>query len=420
MGKVLVIGMGISGIAAAQFLKAKGYDVVAADANVDVLSKACQQLKIEPVFDFSHVDFCVLSPGVPPKDPMFQRVIQQKVPLIGEAELAFRYTKQWCVGITGTNGKTTVTLLTEHVLKSAGLKARALGNVGTPLTTYVLNADPDEIIVAELSSYQLETMTRPVFEVGIVLNITPDHLDRYPTMEAYAEAKLRLHMCMKKDGKLYLYSQIEKEFSHLLASLSYQTFGDIEKIASLCPLSYRDLGDHEKENALAVWLIVREFGVTPDQFTRALEAFRKPAHRIEYVASINGVHYYDDSKGTNLDAVVRAVKAMKGPVVLIAGGVDKGASYLPWKEIFQGKVKQIFVLGQAAEKILRELGAFFAIEIVESLSSAVEKAAMSAESGENVLLSPGCSSFDMFRDYAHRGDEFKRIVHQLEERRKKS
>lgn len=403
MGKTLVIGLGLSGQSAAEFLLRKGCGVIGVDSNPNLKGKGFEVFHDSSPIDMSDIEQVIISPGVSPEHPLYCEALRKGIEVIGEAELAFRHMQQPCVGITGTNGKTTVTLLAEHVFRYSGKKARALGNVGSPLSAYMLDPDPEEIIIAELSSYQLETMQTPVFDAGVILNITPDHLDRYPSMEEYAKAKCRIQNCMKKQASLYVYEKIPLEFGPLL-NTPYRTFGGE--------------GNHDSENAQAVWLLCKEFGISVQQFSAALETFKKPPHRIELVKIIDEITYIDDSKGTNIDAAIRAVESCRGPVILIAGGVDKGASYLPWKQAFKGKVKKIIAIGQAAGKIAHELKDAFAIETAESLEQAVTHADLHAQRGDTVLLSPGCSSFDMFRDYAHRGEEFKRLVNLIEERRR--
>lgn len=434
MKNVIILGMGKSGQAAYVFLEKKGYPVVGVDADEQTVHKLSKEgWRVSSFENLDHYDTVVVSPGIPPSDKLYAEARLKKKKIIGEAELAFQQAEQTCVAITGTNGKTTVTLLVAHLLNASGKKARALGNVGEPLTTYFLNPNPEEIIVAELSSYQLETMETKVFNAAVVLNITPDHLDRYVSMEEYALAKCRLERCMKVEESLYVNTQILKEYGSMLKS-NYRTFGSqsgaylwtdkslvkvLDKVEYSLPHTYRELGMHESENVLAAWAICRELGVDKESFLAGLGTFQKPAHRIEFVKDIEGVLYYDDSKGTNIDATMKAVQSMPGPVILIAGGVDKGASYRPWKDVFGQKVKRILALGQAAEKISSELQNDFPVMIVPTLDDAVELASIEAKKGECVLLSPGCSSFDMFRDYAHRGEEFKRCVHDLIERRKK-
>lgn len=421
--------MGKSGRAAAKFLQKRGMETVGVDTNAHVR----KELNLPKEVVLSDFDFAIVSPGVPPSDRFYKEARDRGMQILGEAELALKEAKQPCMAITGTNGKTTVTLLVEHALKLAGKKAKALGNVGMPLTEYFLNPDPEEIIVTEISSFQLETMSSRVFDAGAILNVTPDHLDRYSSMNEYAAAKCRLQDCLKEGAPFYVNMQTVHDFGGLLKK-GYQTFGtlwgsrlwtnkvvvkELERVEYFLPIRYREMGIHESENVVAAWALCREFGVDKATFLQALESFQKPEHRIEFVSEIEGVAYFDDSKGTNIDATICAVKAMKGPVILIAGGVDKGASYAPWKECFREKVKKIVVLGQAAEKIREELQELFPVEKVETLSQAVDKAAEYAKAGDAVLLSPGCSSFDMFCDYRDRGKQFQNFVHHLRERRKK-
>jgi UDP-N-acetylmuramoylalanine--D-glutamate ligase len=224
-------------------------------------------------------------------------------------------------------------------------------------------------------------------------------------MQDYARAKWRLQHLLKENGKLFVQKQTFEEFSHLLQIQNY------EKIEFELPSDYRNMPKHDVENAAAAWELCRPF-ISSEQFGKALKTFQKPPHRIEFVRELNGVQFFDDSKGTNIDAVIQAVYAMSGNVILIVGGLDKGASYLPWTE-FCAKVKLVIALGAAAPKIVEELHQTFKIEIADSLASAVQMAASVAKRGDCVLLSPGCASFDMFRDYAHRGEEFQRYVQTL-------
>lgn len=438
MERALVIGLGISGLAASELLLRDGYDVIAVDRNSKglELAPAAQRLvelgmkilEMSDVGDLGQYDMLIVSPGVSPDHPLYKEACRRGIEIVGEAQLALRRARQPCIGITGTNGKTTVTFLTEHILRSAGKKAQALGNVGRSLAAYFLAPDPEEIIVAELSSYQLETLHAPVVNAGVILNITPDHLDRYASMYDYARAKCRLQLCMKAGGLLYVHAAAAREYRDLLPehlisfgcdpeALFYTDCQHAEKrsvegaqLEYALPTPFHGLGIHDSENALASWLLTRPFGVSIEQFIHALGTFRKPAHRIEHIANINGVDYYDDSKGTNIDAVIKAVSAMQGQVILLAGGVDKGASYALWKGPFADKVKQIFAFGEAREKIAKEAGEFCRVQIVRDLEDAVRAAAAVAQRGECILLSPGCSSFDMFRDYVHRGKEFERYV----------
>lgn len=440
MKKVLIIGLGISGRAAANFLLKKGVHVLAVDRNRELLNTnqsiatLCQEgLKVahdsDPI-DMAHIDAVVLSPGIPPEHPLYKEAKRRGIQLIGEVELAFQYIKGPVLAITGTNGKTTVTLLVAHVLNHSGIPARALGNVGTPLIEQCLTGpESKEVCVVELSSFQLETMQSRVIDAGVLLNVTPDHLDRYRDMDHYASAKYHLADCLKSNGIFYVEEQCQKQWGHVRPDLRVKCYGyndncdvstDLQqlkygkKIECVLPSLFQGKVSHDLENIMAAYALCRFIGVTPEQFLAALATFKKPAHRIQFVREIKGVAYYDDSKGTNIDAVVRAVQVVPGRIILIAGGVDKGAAYTPWIDAFGQRVRCICALGQAAPKIHKDLAHAFPIELFDTLEAAVRHAAQIAKTGETVLLSPGCSSFDMFRDYAHRGEAFQSIVNKLD------
>ncbi len=433
MQSTVVLGLGISGIAASELLLRQGFSVIGIEGNRQVLTTdpslcrlrslgAVLQGEEEPL-DWSLIQRLVVSPGISPQHPLYRQAIERGIPLIGETAFGLDFLKKKLVAVTGTNGKTTVTLLVEHILNASGIRAKALGNVGTALCQYALSAQEEEVFVVELSSYQLETMGSPVFEAAAILNVTPDHLDRYAGMQEYACAKGRLVSLVKERRNCFVQKKASLEYESLFRDVSVfghdpdchlwtdgESFFEGKTVACIVPISYRDKASHEMENCLATWALCRPFGISAEQFVSALETFKKPSHRIEWVRALRGVDFYDDSKGTNIDAVIQAVNSMRGPVVLIAGGVDKGASYLPWKEAFLHKVKHMVVLGQAALKIQGELGPYFPVTLVESLEEAVEVAASLAWPGDSVLLSPGCSSFDMFRNYSHRGEEFQNYV----------
>lgn len=431
--RVLVVGLGISGRSAAEFLLSRGAHVFGTDSNITriqqnahVVTLESQGLRIvseHEAIDVTHFDLLIVSPGVPPTHPLYQAAKRAGIEVIGEIELACRFIKQTVLGITGTNGKTTVTLLVAHVLRKCGRSARALGNMGVPLTSEFIDEKGTrylEIAVVELSSFQLETLHSRVIDAAVVLNITPDHLDRYGNMEEYASSKMHIADCIKTDGALYLEQKCFQEYGYLLACLKPKIYGyssdcdvSIETFKGLLPLAYTEKPNHDIENLMAAYGLCKEVGITADQFVEAALTFQKPPHRIQFVKASAGVSYYNDSKGTNIDAVIRAVEVMKGPIILIAGGVDKGAPYTPWLEAFVGKVKCICAIGQASVKIQEQLSQQVPVKVFESLEAAVKYAASLAKAGDNVLLSPGCSSYDMFRDYAHRGEEFIRIVERL-------
>ncbi|MCE5316981.1 MAG: UDP-N-acetylmuramoyl-L-alanine--D-glutamate ligase [Parachlamydia sp.] len=435
---VLVIGLGLSGRAAAGFLLKRGARVHGIDRDRELLASHEEikglynlgfsaSLESEPL-DVGSFDLVVVSPGVPQTNPCYAAALSAGIEIIGEMELACRHMNQRCFGITGSNGKTTTTMLVTHVLNHSGRKARALGNIGMPLTE-ALDAHCDgEILVIELSSWQLETLHARVFDAGAILNITPNHLDRHKTMLNYARAKINLKNCLKVDAPLFMGKVCREEFEQLLEGVPAKTFGFdsscnvysdrfrvyFEKESAFeLPSEFQGKATHDVENMMAGYALCRMAGVSGEEFLAAQETFRKPPHRIEFVKKIEGVAYYDDSKGTSIAAVEKAVIALEGPIHLIAGGVHKGASYAPWRETFRGRVSHVYAIGQAASQIKSDVGDLVPVEMHSSLGAALESAALRARPGENVLLSPGCSSYDMFKDYNHRGDEFQRLVSEL-------
>lgn len=415
--KVLIIGFGISGQSAAAFLLQKGAIVTAVDRKWEALQEKARSLPgltlgpDDAQLDVGLWDLILLSPGVPDTHPLVQKAFSLQKEVIGEAELAFRYLPNRCIGITGTNGKTTTTLLVTHLLQSIGKKARAVGNNGVSLSSYLLQIDAQEILVVELSSYQLETLQQKKLDCALILNITPDHLDRYGTMQAYAAAKKRIYDCLKPQGSFWISQPILDHYPDLFAPLKPALF---DQKPILLPEGERlRQGIPEEQNLQAAFALCQFWGMTQEQFEAGLATFRKPAHRIEWVADIEGVSYFNDSKGTNIDAVMHAMQSFSGPVILLIGGVDKGASYFPWIGSFQGKVKKLLAFGQAAEKMEQELACAFPFQRVETLEEALHYAHHEAKEKDTILLSPGCSSFDQFRSYEHRGDVFKQMVLEL-------
>lgn len=434
----LVLGLGISGRAAAELLLKRGIKVIGIDKNAATLVlqediQALIKIGLRVASESEHIDILqidsvVASPGIPPTHPIYQQALQAGKEIIGEVELACRSIKQPVLAITGSNGKTTTTLLVEHVLNQNGFKAKAVGNVGIPLTRALLDTYGfEDILVLELSSWQLETMESKVIDAGAILNITPNHLDRHVTMAAYAAAKIKMKDCLKPNGTLWMGCTCYQEFKQMLGSFPVKTFGytkgsdifcdkhdiTIENFRIEIPLEYQESVNHHIENMMAAMALCSHIGIRPPDFMAAFASFKKPPHRIEFVRNIRGVSYFDDSKGTNIEAVARAVQSMKGPTILIAGGVHKGTSYASWAKTFAGKVRFICAIGQSASQIQYELKDACEVEIFSDLGAAVEFAASIAQDGENVLLSPGCASFDMFKDYQHRGQEFKRLINAL-------
>ncbi|MBI5346081.1 MAG: UDP-N-acetylmuramoyl-L-alanine--D-glutamate ligase [Chlamydiae bacterium] len=388
MKKYLVVGLGVSGKAVLNFLQSQKKDCIVFD---DKKTQDCIS-DIEKI-NVNEIKQAIVSPGIKLDHPLLEKLRMGSVEIIGEIEFAFRQLKNYSIGITGTNGKTTTTLLIAHVLNFLGKKAQALGNVGTPLTSYLLKKDPDEILVVELSSFQIETLQKKCLDQALILNITPDHLDRYGVVEKYAKAKCHIKESLKIGAVLHVSKEVLDTYANFL-----DTKNQIKIIED----------DIEK----AAFQILQEMSITHEQFLEALKTFERPKHRIEFVRKINNIFFYNDSKATNVFSVIYAIKKMSHPIILIAGGLDKGFSYEIWKSVFKGKVKNILAIGKSAEKIKNELKGFD-VEIVETLELAVNRAYSIAKDNDAVLLSPGCASYDMFKNYEDRGEKFKLYVKNL-------
>ena len=381
-GKVaLVIGLGVSGRGAAKLLLKEGYDVLAVDKDrqeMEGVSVFPETAKIGPV------DLAVLSPGISPKHPQAQGRC-----VIGEAALAFRYLNHFAIGITGTNGKTTCTLLLTHLLQTAGMAARALGNVGNSLSEYACDPDPQERLIVELSSYQLETFRAKKFDYGVLTTLSPDHLDRYDSFEAYKRVKYRLKQLVKGENFFYADSYLQ-----LMKNGQYLPFRG-------SPILY------------VAWMISKKLGICWDVFCKGVESFKPLPHRMESVREVSGVIFINDSKGTNSGAVLYALSQLRSPIVLIAGGKGKKETFEEWKVPFRNKVKRVFAIGEIAAQLRETLEN---VTVCGSLEEAVTQAYAVSQRGETVLFSPGAASFDQFRNYEERGKAFIEYVNQLEEK----
>lgn len=423
--KALVIGVGVSGKAAISFLLRRGYRVVAVDRQLrgeyEGISIQQDDKEIFP-FDFSLV---VLSPGVVGSHILCEQARKMGVSVIGEIELGLRFLGNHpALGITGTNGKTTLTLLTSHVLRSVGKASRSLGNVGCALTSAIDDLQEGEVVALELSSYQLETIKESAFVGGVILNITPDHLDRYQTMDNYAKAKLNLFSSLKEGAPLYLHQDIFDEFSSLIPdksrcfpfgpNLRVHPWMDSEILMLVERLKSMVVLPTGVENLIAGFLLTKLFGVRVDEYLRALETFKRPPHRMETVATIDGVEFCNDSKATNVDSVSFALDTVRKPLILIMGGKSKGSSYKPLIPKMEGRVKEIITIGEAAEEIEEAFKEVIPCFRAETLKAAVSIANKRGVSGDMVLLSPACSSFDQFKNYEDRGDQFRNLIKELE------
>ena len=441
--KVLIIGAGKSGTAAAKLLKDKGADIILFDAKVQDKEKLLEtigldykgRIEFEEPSDYARkdLDYLILSPGVPIDSPLVLSLKSENVKVIGEVELAYYYTKGKVVAVTGTNGKTTTTALTGALISRKYNNTLVCGNIGIPYTELCMDSSEDGVTVAEMSSFQLDTIDTFHPYISMILNITPDHLDRHHTMENYINAKLN---CTKnQDGTELCILNYEDEIlrnaakdikakicwfsskTELENGMVYKD-GVIYEVRDGEPKEIIDvdklnlIGRHNYENVMAAVAAARFMGVDIEQIRQGLMEFKPVEHRIEYVETINGVKYYNDSKGTNPDASIQAVKAMNGPTYLIGGGYDKGSEYDEWIDSFDGKIKKLILMGQTREKIAecaRKHG-FSDIIFVESMEEAVKFCMNDSVPGDTVLLSPCCASWGMFKNYEERGRIFKDLV----------
>lgn len=401
MKKALVIGLGVSGLASSEFLLQKGYTVVGVDCrhiSTDLPIQFCLEKEYRPEND---LDLVVVSPGVSPKHPILWE-LPKDIPIYGEISLAVNFIKQPMVAITGTNGKTTVTSIITHVLNYCSIPAKAVGNIGAPLIQS-LSQETNEILVVELSSFQLETLRSKSFNLGVILNITPDHLSRYNSFLHYAKTKLHLQNCIQEGGNLYLSTEIKNRFSYLLKPNHSEFVID----------PFIEVPGFFASNLAAAFAVCSHFSISLEKFTDALSFFKPHNHRLEFVRELNQIHFYNDSKATNIDAVRMAVISLHKNIWLLAGGCSKGTSFACWSWQLKPWVKGIYVFGSCADQIILELSPFLPVISTASLQDAVAKAYSNASPGDVVLLSPGCSSFDEFQNYEHRGNMFKKIVGEL-------
>ena len=444
--KVLVFGSGISGIGACQLLEAVGKEVVLYDGNTSLNPEEMKRqigegTKAEIILGelsgeaMETLDFVVMSPGVPTDLPIVNKMREMGLPIWGEVELAYTYGKGDVLAITGTNGKTTTTALLGEIMKNYKESVFVVGNIGNPYTTEALNMKEDSVAVAEVSSFQLETIHAFRPRVSAILNITPDHLNRHHTMENYIQAKEDITKNQTEEDTCVLNyeDEVTRKFGENLKAKVlyfssqrklekgiYLEAGNIvyceEEPVVVCHVNeLKLLGTHNYENVMAAVAMAAAYGVPMDIIRKTVKEFAGVAHRIEFVCEKNGVAYYNDSKGTNPDAAIKGIQAMNRPTLLIGGGYDKDSEYDEWIESFEGKVKYFVLLGQTREKIAktaRRLG-FENIIMAESLEEAVATCAKLAEPGDAVLLSPACASWGMFKNYEERGDKFKSYVNAL-------
>ena len=447
--KVLVVGTGISGIAAAEILIKKNIETTLFDANealdVEKLYAKSEVLKQIPLLlgdltkeQASQFDVVVLSPGVPTDIPMVNMMRDMGIAIWGEIELAYYFSKGRIVAITGTNGKTTTTALTGEIMSNYFSDVKVVGNIGIPYTSVALDTTDETVTVAEISSFQLETIHEFKPVVSAILNITPDHLNRHHTMECYIKAKEDITMNQSKQevcvlnyedvvlrefavtcpARVIFFSSQRKltdGFYYADKEIYYAHDGIEELVIHVDELNI--LGEHNYENVMSACAMAISIGVPMESIRQVLRRFQAVEHRIEYVTEKRGVRFYNDSKGTNPDAAIKAIKAMNRPTLLIGGGYDKESEYDEWIESFGGKVKALVLIGQTAEKIesCAHAHGFMNTIKCETFEEAIRYCYEHSVSGDAVLLSPACASWGMFANYEERGRIFKDIVRGLEE-----
>jgi len=441
--RVLVVGLGKSGVASALFLKAHGARVTVSDTKSgDELHNEIPALLDQGITvetgghgerTFRGQDLIVVSPGVPTDAPPLVQARALGEQVIGEIELAALFLPGPIVAITGSNGKTTTTTLTGEILTAAGLPTLVGGNIGTPAISLAEHAKPESITVLEVSSFQLETIQSFRPKIAVVLNVTPDHLDRHRTLENYVDAKARIFENQGADDFTVL-----NEDDPTCAALAERTRAQVfwfsrqkevkqgawvrdGKILFRDRTGQREImqvaeiplkGAHNLENVLAAACAASLMGCAPEKIGQAVRAFKAVEHRLEFVATVRGVDYYNDSKATNVDATIKALESFPAGIHLILGGKDKGSDYTVLNDLLRERVTRVYTIGAAAGKIESQLRN---VEVVhaETLENAVRKASVAARPGEVVLLAPACASFDQFKSYEHRGKMFKEIVRGL-------
>ncbi len=442
--RVLVVGLGKSGVASALFLQSRGARVTVSDTR----SEHQLRQEIPTLLDrgiaieagghgertFRDQDLIVVSPGVPTDVPPLVRARSRGLPVIGEVELAARYLRGKVIAITGSNGKTTTTTLCGDLIAASGQKMLVGGNIGTPAIQLVEHSSDDTINVLEISSFQLETIEIFHPQVAVVLNVTPDHLDRHGTFAAYVNAKARIfknqsssdwavlnldnvasaEMRPRTQAKVCWFTRGALAEAHDCGSFvrGHRIFWR-QGVREIEIMPVKDIplkGGHNLENVLAAVCVARLAGCDAGSIHQSVKAFKAVDHRLQLVATIKGVEYYNDSKATNVDATIKAIESFPGNIHLILGGKDKDSDYSTMNELLRQRVKRVYTIGSAAEKIRSQVAS--AVEIVPcgTLEVAVERSAENATEGDIVLLAPACSSFDQFENYEHRGRVFRKLV----------
>jgi UDP-N-acetylmuramoylalanine--D-glutamate ligase len=455
---ILIVGLGISGIAAARFVRKKGASVTVTDtASEKALGNYAamahqlgvnMELGEHNIETFERADLIVLSPGVPHTILPVKRAIAKGIPIMGEFELAAKFIREPIIAVSGTNGKTTTTTLLGSMLENSGFKVFVGGNIGNPLIDYAAKRETADMVVAEVSSFQLDTIHTFRPRVGVLLNITDDHLDRYPDFTSYARSKGRLFENQQPGDSAVLNGSdpviqwVTKDIRarklifchHKNSQDTYRENAVIRRGNPPTPATITIrmkenqeisldlsgtnlLGRHNLENAAAASLAAIAVGGTPEGIQSALNEFKGLAHRTEYITTLNRVRFFDDSKATNVDAVIRALETFGQHIVLIMGGRDKGGDFHKLLEPVRRHIKKLIVMGEAKERIKSVLEEVCkeSVQTASTMEEAVRSAYQAASPGDIVLLSPACSSFDMYNNYAERGEDFRRAIGNLKE-----
>jgi len=442
--RVLVVGLAKTGVATSLFCAARGAEVTATDARREnEVGDAIVQLRAAGVNlelgghredTFLRQDLIVPSPGVPADAPLLRAARAKGVTIWSEIELAGRFMNGRLIGITGSNGKTTTTSLIEHILKNAGFPTILAGNIGTPLISRIEQTNDDTVTVAELSSFQLELIETFRPNISVFLNLTPDHLDRHHTFEEYGAAKARIFRNQKEADSAVLNADDPASTPYAPTRPQVYWFSRKQRVAQgafvrdnqivfrqngeeMAVLKLQEIplvGAHNVENVLAAVTTTRIAGANPAAIAKGVRSFAGVEHRLEFVAEVGGVRYFNDSKATNVDATLKALDAFPGRILIILGGKDKGSDYTVLRKPLREKAILALLIGAAADKIEKQIEGSVAIEGAGTIERAVEIASHAARPGDVVLLAPACASFDQFQNFEHRGRVFKDLVHQLE------
>ncbi len=408
---IVVIGLGRSGFEVSKFLKKEGAIVTASDASENVEKKkellelgVNLELGAHSLKTIDKSDLIVLSPGVPLNVPVLEYARKKNIEIISEIELAYRFIMTPIIAITGSNGKTTVTMLIKEMLLKSGFKASVCGNIGLPLVTFAQDEQKNDFLVVEVSSFQLDTIKHFKPKIAVLLNITEDHIDRYNSFEDYSSSKFKIFENQDSDDFAIITRALDKE------SIKAKKYYFDELDINLKIDSKKFIGKHNKDNIYASAITSIIAGCDTKNIQKAIDDFKVPPHRIEFVKAIDGTLYYNDSKGTNPDATLKALESFEKDIILIMGGLSKGEDYKVLKETIKSKVKKLILLGSSKDMMRKLFEKEVDTELVDSMKEAVKIAKEASSPNDIVLLSPATASFDMYKSYVDRGNDFKKNV----------